>query len=355
MLETVAEMAEESESDPHDAQDPPDVTDDAEDDEDEDIEYDDDTEIRPNMLPRPRVFDFFGHRFVTVVDVSGIHHLPVVKCTCREGTEEQLHYFELGLFPASYEQIKTVFTFTVLNDFRLSNLECKTSAYQYYSKLRRLTCPAFPKMVMNRYQELRRLSRQYRNLKLWKMHGRGYVASVPEPAEEPTENLNSVPLADSKAPLALFCPTCPQPSINLPETWSADPKWWLYIRKFCADGNFKADHLNQVNESDDVYLTEGDGFMTAQEPYNSHLKEASLTARKYDHVSHWDESVAKDRTQTSAPKVGNSAPNCLPEYFGAGPRRRMETFGAEVSHRSHIGTRQQLCFPRHSAMLLGAE
>ncbi len=116
---------------------------------------------------RPGRDDCLGNRFVTVIDKSGIHHLPVVKCLCPNAPEEHLQYLELGLFPSSYQIIKTVFTFgrAPPADFRLSNLECKTTAYQYYSKLRRLTCPAFPKMVLNRYTELRRLSRQYRNLK----------------------------------------------------------------------------------------------------------------------------------------------------------------------------------------------
>lgn len=237
------------------------------------------------MLPRPRLADWFGNRFVTIVDVSGIHHLPVVKCSCGQQNEEHVQYLELGLFPASYDLIKTVFTFSVLNDFRLCNLECKTSAYQYYAKLRRLTSPAFPKLVLNRYQELRRLSRQFRNLKLWKMHGRGHDTAEATECNAETPNLPSAEIVPHRQPLALFCPTCPQPGVNLPDNWAEDRRWWLYIRKFCADGNFKADHLNQVNESDDVHLTEGEGFMTAQEPYNAHLKEASANAYKYDHVS----------------------------------------------------------------------
>ncbi|KAF8875480.1 hypothetical protein CPB84DRAFT_1689626, partial [Gymnopilus junonius] len=63
-----------------------------------------------------------------------VHHLPVVHCTCRRA-EDDILFLEMGLFPASFDRIRTVFTFNVLTDFRLSNLECKTSAYQYYQKL----------------------------------------------------------------------------------------------------------------------------------------------------------------------------------------------------------------------------
>ncbi len=63
--------------------------------------------------------------------------------------------------------------------------------------------------------------------------------------------------------------------------WQKDPRWWLYIRKFCADGNFKADHLNQLNHTSDIQLTDGEGFMTAPEAYDKHIKEAVRKANRF--------------------------------------------------------------------------
>ncbi len=211
---------------------------DPEDSEDEDVfDFEEVSGFRRSTEPQTTA-DWYGYRFVTFVDVSGIHKLPVVPCTCGEATEDHLSYFDLGLFPASYDLIKTAFTFNVLKDFRLSNLECKTTAaYQYYSKLRRITSPIFPRAVINRYQELRRVSREFRNLKLWKMHGRGYgnqpnnvatdigdvtmhdmgpdielpnTAGVSGESVPPTSpNVSPTP----QPPLALFCPSCPQPAL----------------------------------------------------------------------------------------------------------------------------------------------
>lgn len=161
----------------------------------------------PNILPIPNTSrDNDDNQYLTIVDVSGIHHLPLSPCLCNESQsrcqDEQL--LDLGLFPASQKNIRTCFTLAVLKDFRLANLECKTTAYQYYNKLRRLTCPAFPALIPNRHRELRRLSRQYRNLKLWQMHGHGHDQS-------------SLPR------LALFCAACPQPGVNLAPDWKEDP------------------------------------------------------------------------------------------------------------------------------------
>jgi hypothetical protein len=45
----------------------------------------------------------------------------------------------LASFLQVIKQIETAFTFSVLDDFLLDNLECKTTAQQYYSKLQHIT------------------------------------------------------------------------------------------------------------------------------------------------------------------------------------------------------------------------
>jgi hypothetical protein len=87
-------------------------------------------------------------RELTVIDVSGVHHMWVKWCNCPNSRElQEKHLLQVGLFPASYKNIRSVFTFKVLEDARMSNLECKSSAYQYYQKLRRATSPLFPNAV----------------------------------------------------------------------------------------------------------------------------------------------------------------------------------------------------------------
>ena len=125
---------------------------------------------------------------MAIVDVSGVHHLLVVRCACITiEVHDNIAFLDIGLFLTSFKWIQTVFTMDVLKDYQLSNLECKTTAYQYYQKLKRLTCPAFPKVILNRYRELHQLSREYRNLKLWKMHSRAH--------DEPKGPLFAVPVA----------------------------------------------------------------------------------------------------------------------------------------------------------------
>lgn len=113
----------------------------------------------PNTCRRPPVITVFtegedprkaglSYPVLTVVDANGVHELPVHYCTCSRipiSNEHQL--LDAGLFPGTFKRIQTVFTFRVLDDFRMDNLESKTTPYHYYNKLRRLTNPAIPSNV----------------------------------------------------------------------------------------------------------------------------------------------------------------------------------------------------------------
>jgi len=73
---------------------------------------------------------------MVIVDKSGVHCLKVQCCHCPNAMCPDIQMFRHGFFPASFNRPKTVFTFQVLDDFLLDNLECGTSAMNYYSKLR---------------------------------------------------------------------------------------------------------------------------------------------------------------------------------------------------------------------------
>lgn len=88
-----------------------------------------------------------GNHNMVIVDATGVHPIKVVWCGCSDAAPREVQLFELGLFPSSFKSPKTAFTFAVLDDFRLDNLECKTAARRYFNKLQRLTSPAFPQSV----------------------------------------------------------------------------------------------------------------------------------------------------------------------------------------------------------------
>jgi hypothetical protein len=88
-----------------------------------------------------------GNPIITVIDRSGVHEIGVTWCRCSEAPEHDMQLMMAGLFPATFQNPKTAFTFQVLEEFHLDNLECKTTPSQFFSHLRRVTNDEFPNTV----------------------------------------------------------------------------------------------------------------------------------------------------------------------------------------------------------------
>jgi hypothetical protein len=76
----------------------------------------------------------------------------------------------------------------------------------------------------------------------------------------------------------IFCPSCPQPGINLPSDWKDLPDW-ITRRTIVVDGNFHADHIKMRRPDLDVMLSNGHGYMAEESRYQEYLstaKEPSL-------------------------------------------------------------------------------
>ncbi|KAG1721824.1 uncharacterized protein EDB91DRAFT_1240275 [Suillus paluster] len=188
---------------------------------------------------------------MVIVNRSRVHQLEVRCCGCPDAMSPDIQMFRHGLFAASFNRPKTLFTFSVLNDFLLDNLECGTSAMamNYYNKLRQVTSSTFPHLVL-----LMRVSRQWQHLKNMKWHGFSHHSNHRKPGD-----------------LALFCLACPQPGINLSLTTEESLDDWKYTRSFMMDGNFKVEHLHPINLDDEVWLSDGFGFMVGKDRYQRHL------------------------------------------------------------------------------------
>ncbi|KAG1726912.1 hypothetical protein EDB19DRAFT_1577066, partial [Suillus lakei] len=88
--------------------------------------------------------------------------------------------------------------------------------------------------------------------------------------------------------LTLFCPACPQPILFDTEVTSGiitTPRW-KYTRLFVMDRNFKAEHLHPMKPFDEVWLSDGLGFMVGKDRYKTHLAEAADTLEKSSCSNH---------------------------------------------------------------------
>jgi hypothetical protein len=84
---------------------------------------------------------------ICIVDVLGVFHHKLRWCCCQDAEPHYAQLLRLGLYPASVERPETAFTFSLLDYFQVDAVECKTSANNFYNKLRRLTNSLFPHTV----------------------------------------------------------------------------------------------------------------------------------------------------------------------------------------------------------------
>ncbi|KAL4077984.1 hypothetical protein J3A83DRAFT_4186235 [Scleroderma citrinum] len=123
--------------------------------------------------------------------------------TLRLGSQMQL--MRAGLFPAITRDCRTAFTFHVLNDFLLDNVECSTTAMNYYSKLCRVTSNAFLHLV------------------------------PPGIIIPPGDNID---MSDYR---------------------------WKYSWVIVMSGNFKAEHMALKNTDSEFWLMDGHGYMVQKQ------------------------------------------------------------------------------------------
>ncbi|KAG1857639.1 hypothetical protein C8R48DRAFT_607105, partial [Suillus tomentosus] len=103
----------------------------------------------------------------------------------------------------------------------------------------------------DRYCELMRVSRQWRDLMNRKRFGFGHDSLVkPGPGN-----------------LALFCAACPQPGINMLFHWQDN---WLIMQRYVVDGNFTAQHMNMRQPHLDVSLSDGLGYLLQKSSCSNH-------------------------------------------------------------------------------------
>ncbi|KAN0138606.1 hypothetical protein V8E53_003594 [Lactarius tabidus] len=169
-----------------------------------------------------------GNPLLTMVHQSGVFDMEVLFCICPNAVSRDEQLLHAGLFPSSRKQIETAFTFSVLDDFLVDNLECKTTVQQYYSKLQHITNRMFPDHVSNLYKQLQQASRQWRDLQNRMQSGLGH-----QHGNEPFKN--------------------------------------QLIRTFIMDGNFSAEHMKCRTTEAETPLSAGMAFMTDPNSYKAHL------------------------------------------------------------------------------------
>ncbi|KAJ7800235.1 hypothetical protein B0H14DRAFT_2387450 [Mycena olivaceomarginata] len=208
-----------------------------------------------------------GHTGFVALHTNGIHAVNIDFCGC-DATDRAEHYIQLlrvGWYPATDERLQTAVTFLVLDNFHLHTLQAKTTAYDFYCVLEKQTGSTGIKPP-DRYQSFLRMARQYRHLLMLKRAGRGH---------DPSGVWGTAP-----GELAVQCPVCPNPAVNLPEGWEDAPpeSQFLYILFIALDACFRLKRRMISSEFKDPGLGTGWAYVTENPPYRQYL--LSVTDQK---------------------------------------------------------------------------
>ncbi|KAH9008024.1 hypothetical protein EDB85DRAFT_1904662 [Lactarius pseudohatsudake] len=182
-------------------------------------------ESNDNDASRVRTADS-GNPLFTVVDRGGIFDMEIVFCACS-GTDnmgEQL--LRAGLFPSTFKQIETLFTFSITWSAR----------------------PRPSSIIQATKHDKQDVSEQGPK---WKV-----VLGNQQEGERPPDGA-----------MAIFCPACPQPGINLPTDWKT---------------------LYPPSGEKDVALSAGMAFMANPDSYRAHLQSGKEVAQANSSRAHLD-------------------------------------------------------------------
>ena len=91
--------------------------------------------------------DIFIEDALWVVHASGVIQTRIRYCNCAGSPNRHTQLLRHQLFPATVSAPQTAFTFAALDYFEIDVLECKTSAMNFFNKLKRQTSNAFPHHV----------------------------------------------------------------------------------------------------------------------------------------------------------------------------------------------------------------
>ncbi|KAG6905239.1 hypothetical protein DXG01_004049 [Tephrocybe rancida] len=181
-----------------------------------------------------------------------------IDCVARKAAEPgEVVIWCLDCFGVDLLTIKTVATFELLCHLHLLALTTKSSTYNFYHALKKLTNNMGINVPNSRYRALQRMCLQWRHLTMLKRAGRGHHESGVEGTKE--------------GELAVPCLTCPHDGISLPLNSQSMPNQFLYVLRLAMDANF---HLKQQlvsSYSSNPGMGTGLAYMVKRGPYEVYV------------------------------------------------------------------------------------
>ncbi|PBK63848.1 hypothetical protein ARMSODRAFT_990134 [Armillaria solidipes] len=201
-----------------------------------------------------------GHIAFKVLHTTGIHDIAMDYCGCERQIPYHKQLLRRGWYPASHKTPTTCATFHLLEFLHLLSLCSKVSVYDFYRTLEKTSVNTGLAVSKSRIKMLMRMKLQWAHLKLLKRGGRAHCSDG---------------VATTKPrDLAVLCPSCPRPGVNLPEGWeSAPPEYqFLYVVILCMDANFRLKNQIVSSFSRDPGLGIGWAYFVPKEDFDRYIR-----------------------------------------------------------------------------------
>lgn len=150
-----------------------------------------------------------SHANMLVLHTNGIHSVAIQYCGCSRAIPQHIQLLRRRLYPASQISVKTCVTFELLRHLHKMALTTKASTYDFYRCLEKSTNGTGISPPKSRYHALFQMIMQWRHLQMLKWAGIQYN----------TSGISGI----QPGQLAVRCPSCPHPGINLPDGWENVP------------------------------------------------------------------------------------------------------------------------------------
>ncbi|EIW86722.1 hypothetical protein CONPUDRAFT_46865 [Coniophora puteana RWD-64-598 SS2] len=201
-----------------------------------------------------------GHANFVVIHTNGVHRVSIDFCGCNKKVPHRQQLLRYGWFPSTVDTPETACTEEALAQYSALMSRTKVSAHGYYQALETLTDPLGLDVPPSHYKAFLRIIRQREYVRLMKEAGRG---NVPNGIE-----------TTGAGQLAVACPACPHPEINLPDGWEkADASQkFLYCLFLAMDANFRLKNRDRGPSTSDTELFDGLAYFVETGPYMEHIK-----------------------------------------------------------------------------------
>ena len=107
------------------------------------------------------------HGAMLILHSNGIHQVAIRYCGCSKAIPQHLQLLCRGLYPASQISVKTCTSFQLLNLLHKLSLTTKSSTYNFYRVLEKLTNNTGINVPKLWYKVLFQMSIQWWHLKYW--------------------------------------------------------------------------------------------------------------------------------------------------------------------------------------------